>query len=161
MEIIFKKGNSKNTITCRRDDGTSTWMEAEPFMIIHDLTHYAVETSLRFDGGFYGLVEDGFDITDFQNKQKFKPKEMPPQAAYAEILVNLFLTERSDRKILEDFDSVLSENIRLHQLAPLTVEKSTLDEIRSRSGELMRRWRELPPGEVLKFCFPQEKVSQP
>lgn len=98
MEITFKKGNAKNSITCKREDGTSTWTEADAFMIAHDLTHYVVETVFSMKNGFYGLLDSGLDITDFEKKQKITPRDIPKEAITAETLVNLFLTEKNTAK---------------------------------------------------------------
>ena len=91
MEVIFKKGNTKNTITCKRPDGTATWMEADVF--INDLAHYVVETELKASKGFYGLLSQGFDITNFEKKQKITPASIPAEGTQMEIIVGLLLTE--------------------------------------------------------------------
>ncbi len=93
MEVIFKKGNTKNTITCKRPDGTATRMEADVFMVINDLAHYVVETELKVSKGFYGLLSQGFDITNFEKKQKITPASIPAEGTQMEIIVGLLLTE--------------------------------------------------------------------
>ncbi len=58
-----------NAFSCIRDDGTSIWMQANLFMIAHDLAHYAVEKTLPLKFGFYGLLESGLHITDFEKNR--------------------------------------------------------------------------------------------
>jgi hypothetical protein len=52
-----------------RADGTATWERKEEpnawFFVAHDLTHFAVETILGYRRGFYGLVAEGWALSDF------------------------------------------------------------------------------------------------
>ena len=56
-------------MSCTRADGTVTRQRQDPakaqFFVRHDLTHYALETVLGHRRGFYGLVAEGWDFTDF------------------------------------------------------------------------------------------------
>ena len=79
-------------------------MEADAFMVMHDLTHYVVETQLQLENSFYGLLARGLDITDFEKKQKISPASIPAEGIRTEILVGLFLTERNDGRLLTDFN---------------------------------------------------------
>ena len=64
-----KHPDGRASLTCVRADGTSTWQTPKAaqghFFAQHDLTHYAVETILGCRQGFYGLLADGWNITDF------------------------------------------------------------------------------------------------
>ncbi len=62
------------------------------FFPFHDLTHFAVETTLGFRHGFYGLLADGWDITETGGKG---PRgRLPPESIVAEHIVGLFDRER-------------------------------------------------------------------
>ena len=154
MELIFKKGNAKNSITCRRPDGTATWMEADTFMILHDLTHYVVETCLHIKSGFYGLLAQGLGITDFEKKQKIKPADLPPDGIRAEVLVNLFLTERNDNREIEDFNSEYRELSKKYKLSAETIDDGSLLKVREGVDAIVKKWKALPAGESLVFSFP-------
>src|SRR6059058_3092224 len=70
MLIRFKRHpDGSASLTCVRGDGTSTWQRQQGQLGLvfppHDLTHYAVETTLGYRHGFYGLIEDGWNIEDF------------------------------------------------------------------------------------------------
>jgi hypothetical protein len=59
LQLRLKKGSDGRvaSFALHRDDGTFTVMRnPNPFFPIHDLTHYAVENTLRHKRGFYGLV---------------------------------------------------------------------------------------------------------
>src|SRR5207253_10658122 len=66
---IKKDKDGRTSLSCTRADGTTTWQRQEGgharFFPRHDLTHYAVESVLGHRRGFYGLVAEGWDFTDF------------------------------------------------------------------------------------------------
>ena len=67
MKIQFKKENHKPSIlTCTRTDGSTTWVKMYPGFEAHDLGHYAVETVLKFENAFYGMIAKGSNIEDFE-----------------------------------------------------------------------------------------------
>ncbi|MGH8436256.1 MAG: hypothetical protein ACRERX_17645, partial [Pseudomonas sp.] len=58
LTIRIKKGrDGPHSLVCQRADGSMT-MQHHPteFFPLHDLIHYAVETVLNYQRGFYGLV---------------------------------------------------------------------------------------------------------
>ncbi len=66
MEIIFTKhANNSNHISCKREDGSTTWMKCTDFFIRHDLMHFALETTFNFKNAFYGMIAGGISISDF------------------------------------------------------------------------------------------------
>ena len=52
IRLTKGKGEKPGTLTCVRDDGTTTWQKSSEYFARHDLMHYAVETTL-------GYMEDG------------------------------------------------------------------------------------------------------
>ena len=99
LQITFKKHQNKpNTLSCTRQDGSKTWSKIHPGLAIHDLIHYAVETTLDFQNAFYGLLAQGFNIEDFslpraERPVELLPKNLPSEALYTEFLVGLFQME--------------------------------------------------------------------
>ena len=68
LRIRLKRGrDGPNTLVCIRPDGSQTMQHDKTggFFAVHDLTHYAVETTLNHKRGFYGLVAEGWDLGDF------------------------------------------------------------------------------------------------
>jgi hypothetical protein len=154
MDIVFKKAATKNSITCTRIDGSSTWQEVQPFLILHDLTHYAVETSLGTQQGFYGLLQEGLDITDFEKKQKVTPRSLPAEAIRTEILVTLFLTELNDQQPLKDFNRTFAETSQSYGLEITPLMPDQLAIIRTRRDNLIKKWKNLPMGSTLALRYP-------
>ncbi|MBI1769039.1 MAG: hypothetical protein HYR67_11755 [Bacteroidetes bacterium] len=149
MDIIFKKGNTKNTITCKRSESSSTWMEADRFMIAHDLTHFAVEKQLQIGKGFYGLVASGLDITDFEKKQKITPQQLPKESIKTELIVNLILTERHDGKKFESFDEAFNSLSKQFGISNEKFDADDLNKIHSQLNELLNHWAMLPVNESM------------
>lgn len=157
MEILFKKGKSKDVMACKRADGSSTWMQTDRFMTIHDLAHYCVECELGMDKGFYGLVASGVDVTDFENKEKIRARNLPEESVVAELIVNLILTERSDNRVIENFNETLRASASQRGLSRLpSIEDQKLDSIRKQLDDLLNRWTFLPIDQAMVLTFPEE-----
>ena len=63
----------------------------------HDLMHYALEKKLQFKQGFYGLLNQGFDIGDFelpreQRPEALRPKNLPLEAQQGEFITGILQT---------------------------------------------------------------------
>ena len=98
LTIRMKKhAGGAASLTCVRADGTSTWQTPKGaqghFFAQHDLTHYAVETALGCRRGFYGLLADGWNITDFGAPWPRGP--MPANALAPELIVGFLDAERA------------------------------------------------------------------
>jgi hypothetical protein len=143
---------------CVRNDGSSTWQRHEKhaqFFSFHDLTHFGVETALRFRLGFYGLIAAGWDIDDTTGKG---PRgKLPPEAILVEHLVNLFERERSGGAL------PLSEAGFNEQLTAVlgtgsvpcgrSFTQEELAEVRARIEELHARWAATPAGGTMELRF--------
>ncbi|MEP6700297.1 MAG: hypothetical protein ABJA85_03240 [Bacteroidota bacterium] len=155
MEISFTKNSGKShIISCRRNDGTVTWMQNSSFFITHDLCHYALETKLGLKKAFYGMLAAGTDINDFELPKDQRTFQLTEEAILAEQMVNLLTIEYSQGRI-ENFVSMLNEichrDTNLSKLPDIKTE--TLDEIRNLYNGLMNQWVLLPEEEtmILKF----------
>jgi hypothetical protein len=132
-----------------------TWQKHEKqaaFYSFHDLTHYAVETVLGLDNGFYGLVADGWDIEDTGGKGK----RGKPSAAtiLVEHVVGLFDRERSGGVAPLDaagFSAQVEEMTGLKLKQAFTERQLTA--ARERIAELHQQWLSIPPGSSLDLTF--------
>jgi uncharacterized C2H2 Zn-finger protein len=135
---IVKRADGAGLLRCTRADGTVTWQKqserhAEHFTH-HDLTHFAVETTLGYGQGFFGLIASGWDIGDTTGKGARGP--LPDEAGEVECVVGLFDSERGS--------GMLWTADEFAQFAPRRLTRK-LDEaairgIRSSRGDLFRRW---------------------
>jgi hypothetical protein len=165
MLVRFKRHpDGSASLTCVRDDGTSTWQRQNgQFGAVfppHDLTHYAVETTLGYTRGFYGLIAQGWEIGDFAKPWPRGP--IPPEALEVELIVGFFDTERRSftRMTEAEFNDHAeryvaakrsTKNPSLGDAPRLTAEQ--IDAVRTVRGDLLRRWAALAPGESLELPF--------
>jgi hypothetical protein len=159
LVIKFKKNaDGSAALTCVRADGSSTWQQQTgaqgQFFPLHDLTHYAVETILRRRIGFYGLLADGWSITDFGKPWPRGP--MPPDALVPELIVGFLDTERASGAVwtAEQFHENALRYFEQHDLsASFRLSDEELVSIRQRRAELFAQWAGVPAGGTLELAF--------
>ena len=67
MTITLKKMLTKPSIhSITGNDGSKTWSKLHRGLETHDLAHYAVESTLLFSKAFYGIINEGDNINDFE-----------------------------------------------------------------------------------------------
>jgi len=148
---ITKRADGAGVLRCTRADGSVTWQKQTDrhaaFFSLHDLTHFAVETTLDCRRGFFGLIAEGWDIEDTTGKGARGP--LPPEAGLAECVVGLFDSERASGAIwtLEEFHEFGGPGA-----SGLTQEQ--IGAIRKRRSELFQKWSAVPAGETLRLQFP-------
>jgi hypothetical protein len=155
LRIRFtKRTDGVVILRCTRRDGSATWQRHEKhatFFSYHDLTHFAVETTLGFRAGFYGLIADGWDIEDTTGKGR--RGKLSPTSILVEHIVGLLDRERSggaDLLTAIEFNKQIDEMIgRDPARKPLT--EGQLTSVRMRIEELHRQWAQVPAGSSLEL----------
>lgn len=92
---IVKREDGTGVLRCTRADGSVTWQKQPKhgaFFALHDLTHFAVETTLGYRRGFFGLIAEGWDLQDAGGDGARGP--VPAEAIEVEKIVGLFDSER-------------------------------------------------------------------
>lgn len=168
MLIRFKRHpDGTASLTCIRDDGTTTWQRQQGSLGAvfppHDLTHYAVETTLGYRNGFYGLIAAGWEISDFA--KPWPRGEIPEEAREVELIVGFFDTERRSlsRMTEAEFNEHAERFVAASQArkpgslgtTPRRLTAAELDAVRDCRADLLRRWAELGAGETLEVSFPR------
>lgn len=156
LSIQFKKkADGSSVLACTRPDGSATWQRRrDGFFVLHDLTHYAVETVLGLRHGFYGLLASGWQIPEFGERPI--PDHAQHDAALAEAVAGLLDQERGTGVVQqaeafnEALDSVLAE---MDQPSERHLTDAELDAIRTRLLDLAGRWTRLDPGSEMKLTF--------
>ncbi len=149
MELSFHNRQDGTTVLrITRPDGTVTWQKQHGsharFFALHDLTHYAVETTIGARSAFYGLIASGWDISETDGKHARGP--LPAEALAVEHIVGMLDHERAgvaDPMDAGEFNAQLErsrESGRLSVAPQLT--ESQLGTIRARIAELHREWLE-------------------
>jgi hypothetical protein len=156
---IKKKTDGSAALSCVRPDGSTTWQRQEGqlgrIFPLHDLTHYAVETVLGFQRAFYGLVAEGWDLSDFGTGGS--RGKIPDEAGLAETIVGFFDLERmtGERGTAEEMNERV-QSVRADRGLPsvqLQVTEEQVGRIRQLRAELFDRWKAVPPGEALELSF--------
>jgi hypothetical protein len=169
MVIRIKKlKDGRTALSCIRADGTTTWQRQDgghaAFFPKHDLTHYAVETTLGLGQGFYGLVASGWDLADFGSPWPRGP--LPREANISELIVAAFDLERntggsaSAREINDKVGEYWREN-SLPEFPRIT--DDDVVKVRQRRAELFAKWEAVKPGDSLEipFVFAQHAAREP
>jgi hypothetical protein len=160
---IKKKTDGSAALSCLRADGSVTWQRQEGalgrFFPVHDLTHYAVETVLGHRKGFYGMVADGWDLSDFGRRRDL-PEDLDP----SELIVGFFDAERAGgvEWTAEDFNEKVRLYYQQHGMpGSYRLTEADLKRIRDEGQALISRWRLLPAGETLELPFQRESLQSP
>ena len=95
LRIVFKMKDNESSFTCYRPDGTSTGQKSDEYFIGHDLRHYVVETTLKLNNAFYGMMLRGWDIRDYGTPW---PKGPMPEDALPDLTLAEHLTSFLDRE---------------------------------------------------------------
>ena len=136
MRIAFhRSGDSHDRIYVNREDGSERgwrWPAGGP---PHDLMHYAVETELGIEAGFWGLTAAGADLDGLGEEQAAALNE-------AEAIVNAATS------------AVAIPGFGRDAARPEGVDPARFDEACDAAAEWMDRWRELAPGETLVVEYP-------
>jgi len=161
MLIRIKKGkDGSGALSCQRADGSVVYQRQNArqagFFVRHDLTHFAVETVLEHRKGFFGLIAAGWTFEDFG--EKFDKKNWPADAEPSELIVGLFDAENSSETqwSAEEFNLHAREfmaQLGTGQIGDV-IDQEQVERVRSRIGELMKRWERVKPGGTLELEFP-------
>ena len=156
---LTKRADGSVVLRCVRADGSATWQRQDgrhaQFFPFHDLTHFAVETTLGIRRGFYGLMAEGWDIAETEGKGA--RGRLPDEALLAEQIVGLLDRERlggASPMPATEFNGYLRQLMASGSLAQAPELSDTqLDAVRRRVNELHEQWSVLPPGETLVLKF--------
>ncbi len=159
LTVRIKKGrDGPHSLVCQRADGTMT-MQHHPttFFPLHDLIHYAVETVLGHERGFYGLVASGWNLNDFGTP--WPRGKLPPDLDPSELIVVELTRGMSTREpvtaqqINANVAAWYAQNLP-DQPLPTTLSDQQLERVRSTIEELHAHWRAMQPGGTLELHFP-------
>jgi len=148
IEIVKRPGGA-GLLRCTRADGSMTWQKQSDrhaaHFTHHDLTHFAVETTLGYKQGFFGLIASGWDIEDTIGKGSRGP--IPAEAGEVERIVGLFDTEHASGTLwtAEEFAQYAPPNIAGK------LDDATIRAIRLARSALFCRWAEVATGGKLEL----------
>ena len=158
---LKRHSDGSASLTLTRTDGTVTWQRQKGSLALvfpsHDLTHYAVEQTLGYGHGFFGLVADGWEISDFATPWRRGP--IPVEAREVEMIVGLLDGVRRDR---DQWDAAeLNAQLQQHAaeskfasgLIPRTLSNDDLAGVRTARAGLLDLWENTARGEAMEIAF--------
>lgn len=143
---IVKRADGAGVLRCIRDDGSTTWQKQTgrhaAYFALHDLTHFAVESTLGLREGFFGLMAQGWDVDDTTGKGARGP--LPGEAGLAEALAGLFFG---------DYASGGWTTEEINRYSPRVLSEEQIAGIRACRSELFAQWAAVPAGGSLSLEF--------
>lgn len=159
MQIRITKNHNGATLTCTRNDGTTTVARLSygDFFARHDLLHFAVETTLGFRNAFFGLIAQGKSIAWFS--QPGIARELPAEALHVELIVALIQADQASGTTsdAQEFNRhyILAASQSLHNApAPRPLTDDELRVIRERHAALVAQYHALGLKESLELTMP-------
>lgn len=151
MQVEFsKKRDGEVVMTIVRNDGSKTWSKLRRGMEDHDLAHIAVERELNVSNGFFGLVNKGADINDFENKEKQPTIDL--ESNQIEYLVNHLQVDYRNEDGPLDILNVLADTLSnrdIPMIVGLTNDK--IDKIRLSYHQMIKELAAIEVGDKLVY----------
>ncbi len=156
---IKKKTDGSAALSCTRADGSVTWQrqvgQLGRFFPLHDLTHYSVESVLGFRRAFFGLLAEGWDISDFGGPGI--GARLPDEAHLAEVIVGFFDLERmvgAPGIVADCNERIVNYFAEMGRADPdFRLSDDDAARVRDVRAELFERWRALAPGNAMEVPF--------
>ncbi len=153
---ITKRADGAGLLKCIRDDGSAVWQRQSErhalHFALHDLTHFAVETTLGYRNGFFGLLRDGWEMDDVTGKGA--RGRLPAEAVEVESIVGLFDAERASGAIWSSEEFNRFAKTRAEGGIPTRLlSDQEIAKVKACRSELFGRWFSLAIGERLDLEF--------
>ena len=148
---IVKRTDGAGLLRCIRADGSVTWQKQSERHAVHfthhDLTHFAIETTLGYEQGFFGLIASGWNIEDATGQGARGP--LPDEAVEVESVVGLFDSERGSGALwtADEFAEFAPRKLTR------TLDEPAIRAIRSGRADLFRRWAAIEVGGKLELEY--------
>jgi hypothetical protein len=142
------KNEKYDLLRCVRRDGTETATTMpRQGVLAHDLIHYVVESVMRYDHGFLGLVAQGADFAySMEQAHDIHNRQIAEQAIDAEAIVEslqaqLWAGGFDSQQFLDGLESSCAMRDRsVPDLSGIDVHKQLCQAV----VELGKRWQEVP-----------------
>ena len=157
-----KKRDGTFTMQCLRANGTGTWSRSRPgdfFFAHHDLSHYAIETTLNLKRAFWGLVAEGWELEDFGTPWPRGPipTEAVSDATLTETCAGMMDLARAtgERPDATQLNASISDYYANNGMKhSRRISQDELNTIWKTYSQLAQQWDTLPLGESMELCFP-------
>ena len=152
MEIIITKGKNRNTLTCKRKNGTLTSVNLGPDIPNHDIAPYIIEKEFKLENGFYGKIKSGMTIEELSDKEIIR--NLDSETWLSEIMARNLQSIVSGAVKTEQFIEII--NWEAQNLSGIRVPNMNLrdiEKIKSKFDKLCEKWNLIPENGELKLIF--------
>ncbi len=152
MKIIITKGKTRNTLTCKRKDGTLTSINLGPNIPNHDIAHYVVEKQFKLKNGFYEKVKSGNTIEELSDKKIIQ--NLGSETWLSEIMArNLQSIVSGAAKTEQYIELVNWEAKNISEIKVPIMNLTDIEKMKSQFDQLCEKWNLIPENGELKLIF--------
>src|SRR5262249_54727903 len=153
----LKKLRDGVVLACLRDGDAAAVQRTghQGFFALHDLMHYAVETTLGLNEAFFGLMASGWEFESFTRRDDPKYRPLPAQAVMPEHLVGTLTRFHRDARVRDpELLAILTDDVNSDlaasmgpDAAPPTLTPAQVVAIYDRFDTVAQQWVEVPVGD--------------
>ena len=154
---LTKVSDEQHRLEIERDDGSREAIDlVTREALFHDLLHYAVESAMATQGGFWGALAAGKTMADLNDRSGESMREFAVTLLPVEEAVGMMTgVVRS-----EDPDALAAATIRryhesMERPVPAWCSESFVSEVREQMRQLVGRWRAAPYRHSMEIEWPQ------
>lgn len=155
---ITRISPTHHTFVYTRSDGTRESVELETkTYLLHDFTHFALESEAGITGGFYGLLAEGCSFEELSLVDENNP--VSKEALNVERVVGPLSGFVESDMLAEELIAGL-ENLfgAFPEKLPVWVTTEVFEKTRERYRKLKSHWNALMFGETLELTFSPENM---
>lgn len=155
MRIIFQKGvDGPDRLSYLRSDGSRGTEDLKPGSAVHDLAHYVVEFTIKLKEGFWGMIDNGASIAEYNLSNEERAFQISTEGYQAEFLATLIQSAIPSGSIDPNYVEMLRASA--HQMGlpfPELPSAARLKELISLAQVLVAQWEQIPPGKEMVLSF--------
>lgn len=152
MEITITKGKNRNSLTCKRKDGSFSTINLGPNVPDHDLAHFVVEQEFNLKMGFFGNIKSGKTIQELSDPEIIL--SLPAETWLSEILARNLQSLASGAVKVEEFSQIIeweAQNIKNLKTPKITLEE--VIKMKTQFDNLCKQWDLIGLNEKIKLEF--------
>lgn len=152
MEIILTKGKNRNTLTCKRQDGSFTSVSLGPNAPNHDFAHFIAENKFKLEKGFFGSIKAGKSIAELSDSILIQ--DLSPETWLSEILARNLQSLRSGAVEIEQFVEIIKwESEKISGIKVPEMNFEDVSEMKQDFDSLCKKWNLIRENEEMKLLF--------
>jgi len=156
---LTKISDDRHRLEIVRADGSAEGVELETrSFLVHDLIHYAVESTAGLRDSFWGQLASGRTFADLHDAVAMRPGErrgtIAGEAGETETIVGIFTGMAMGRTTPEATHAAIEDVFEVHQRAlPPWLTFAFATEVAEKLRRLRGEWKALPYGRTMELVF--------